>query len=90
MLSNWQTTMLLDDTDHVGYTSDDAPSNIPSKPYNDPVLFASQESYASFLARLDAVGMLSWKNTKTNKVDGALGIFFVKKKDGSLRIIFDI
>lgn len=32
--------------------------------------------------------MLSWRNAGQNE-EGVLGCFFVKKRDGSLRIIFD-
>ena len=52
-------------------------------------LFASKKSYAKFLARLYAAGMLTWVGIGKKQVSGALGFFFVKKKDGSQRIIFD-
>ena len=102
LLSNWQSTMLADpscnDDGHPLDTSDTHPSNIPNqqsnkpiptKPHNDPLLFASQKTYAKFLKRLYDAGMLTWKNSGRKRVEGVLGVFFVKKKDGTLRIIFD-
>ena len=57
------------------------------KPYCDPSLFASRKTYADFLLRLHLAGMLKFRRASGSQ--GSLGVFFVKKKDGTLRIIFD-
>ena len=43
-------------------------------------------TYASFLTSLYGSGMLKYSSCRS---DGQMGIFFVRKKDGRLRIIFD-
>ena len=61
-----------------------SPSNPKTKKaYCDPVLFSSGENYADFLKRLEAAGMLKWRRAGREK--GVLGVFFVKKKNGTLR-----
>ena len=58
-----------------------------SRPYCDPKLFKSSRSYLQFLAKLYSLGMVRFVQAKGRK--GNMGIFFVRKKDGSLRLIFD-
>ena len=58
-----------------------------NNPYCDPVLFGSVSTYSDFLSRLQEAGMIKYVRAKGRK--GTLGVFFVRKKDGSLRLIFD-
>ena len=55
------------------------------KPYLDPKLVRDSKVYAKFLQRLDGAGILSWKVG----IQSWLGVFFVAKKNGKLRIILD-
>ena len=55
--------------------------------HNDPDLFRSPGAYFRFLHHFEQSGMLRWERARGRK--GALGVFFVKKKDSRLRIIFD-
>ena len=57
------------------------------KAYCDPALFHSASVYADFLRRLDAGGMIHWSPARGRRE--VLGVFFVAKKNGSLRLIFD-
>ena len=57
------------------------------KPYCDATLFGSQKRYAHFLRELEDRGLLRWRIA--NGEVGKLGVFFVKKKDGTNRIVFD-
>ena len=57
------------------------------KPYFDPELADNHSTYGDFLTRLHAAGMLRFR--ASHETCGALGIFFVRKKDDSLRLIFD-
>lgn len=71
-------------------SSEEADSLIHSSkvvPYCDPALFSSELKYSKFLLRLKGAGMLRFKVARGKK--GDVGIFFVRKKDGSLRLIFD-
>eukprot|EP00973_Karenia_brevis_P047247 6558152-Karenia_brevis.AAC.1 len=56
--------------------------------HNDPKLFESPKTYARFLRQLEDRGMLTYKIASEHE-DGVLGVFFVRKKNGDLRIIFD-
>lgn len=60
-------------------------SNACIKTFAEPTLCRRPYVYADFLKRLEKSGMVRWR------VGGAsnLGLFFVKKKSGKLRIIFD-
>ena len=56
------------------------------RPHMDPQLAHNANTYGDFLRRLHEAGMLRWKRTEqTSK--GSLGVFFVAKKNGSLRIV---
>ena len=57
------------------------------KPHCDPILFQNVNTYARFLKKLERAGMIKYVSAKGRV--GSLGIFFVRKKDGSLRVIFD-
>ena len=83
LLHNWDSYMLRDSDDYHTHIS----THHVYKPYCDPELMRDPTSYGKFLQRLHDAGMLRWR-VATEK-QGALGIFFVKKKDGSLRLIFD-
>ena len=52
-----------------------------------PDLFRTPGAYFRFLQHLEQSGMLRWERARGRK--GALGVFFVKKKDSQLRAIFD-
>lgn len=56
--------------------------------HNDPTLTGSPKRYADFLYNLDQRGLLRWR-LSTPKEAGRLGVFFVKKKDGRIRSVFD-
>ena len=58
------------------------------KPYMDPQLAYNSGAYADFLLRLHQAGMLRWKRTMS-KSRGSLGVFFVAKNNGYLRIVVD-
>ena len=84
-LCDWETNMLIDNTNN-----DFAPP-IPPKPIQphcDKKLFSSPHVYGDFLLRLYRVGMLCFRKASGPR-DGVLGVFFVAKKDGNQRIIFD-
>jgi hypothetical protein len=83
MLSNWKVNMLRDAADYHNHIS----KSQTHKPYIDPGLMSPHDTYASFSSRLHDVGMVRWRCSSGDK--SALGIFFVNKKDSSLRIIFD-
>ena len=58
-----------------------------SKPYSDPSLINNPKTYADFLWRLHAAGMLRW--TVRGSRNYTVGVFFVRKSNGRIRIIFD-
>ena len=82
-LADWQSEMLRDPIDAAALARD---SGI-TKPYLDPILMANTHAYSDFIKRLDDAGMISWERPSGRK--GALGILFVKKKDGTLRLMLD-
>ena len=86
-LSDWRAHMLKSNDVCTGTTTSHHDS-MPFKPHSDRSLFSSPKVYGDFLDRLSAAGMINW-NTPEAGEDGVLGVFFVTKKDGSLRIIFD-
>ena len=55
------------------------------RPYLDPQLVRDLKVCAQFLQRLDAAGILTWKTG----IRSWLGVIFVAKKNGKLRIILD-
>ncbi|MCP2504969.1 MAG: hypothetical protein NLN65_06720, partial [Candidatus Poseidoniaceae archaeon] len=90
MLADWNTRMLNTHVESCSpnSTADNMPSTQKTKKaYCDPALFRSASVYADFLRRLDAAGMIHWTRAEGRK--GVLGVFFVAKKNGSLRLIFD-
>ena len=56
-------------------------------PYSDPALMRRPAVYADFLHQLHVRGMVRWTIAYGQR--GRLGVFFVKKKSGALRLIFD-
>ena len=82
-LINWETELLRDSKD---YKSHIANSKVV-RPYVDPLLANDPKLYGDFLLRLNLAGMLKWR--VSNGERSSLGFFFVRKKDGSLRLIFD-
>lgn len=56
-------------------------------PYVDPVLKHNKKEYAGFISDLRMRNMVKFKRVDT--YGSQLGIFFVKKKSGQLRLIFD-
>ena len=58
------------------------------QPYNDPQLKHNSKVYSDFLRELHSRGLLRWRRA-TKGERGKLGIFFVEKKGGKLRLIFD-
>ena len=56
-------------------------------PYSDPALVRRPAVYADFLHQLHARGMVRWTTAYGQR--GRLGIFFVRKKSGALRLTFD-
>ena len=84
-LAEWERHLLRDPCDAEEHRARlDA-----KKPYCDPALMKSQSSYGGFLQGLHKRGMLAFRRCTVGEL-GALGVFFVLKKDGmSLRIVFD-
>ena len=83
ILIDWESTMLRGQDDYHSYISQQK----SFKPYFDPELADNHSTYGDFLTRLHAAGMLRFR--ASHETCGALGIFFVRKKDDSLRLIFD-
>ena len=58
---------------------------LPARPYSDPLLVNNKAEYAHFVAQLLRSGMCRITGLRP----GTVGVFFVAKKNGMLRIIFD-
>ena len=58
-----------------------------SRAYCDPELLRSPQVYGRFLQEMHRRGLCDFEASTGD--DASLGIFFVKKKDGKQRIIFD-
>ena len=82
LLHTWDTSMLRTGSEYQQHIK----QNPPLRPYVDPAL-NNPRAYADFLLTLRKAGMLKWRRAPNRKPD--LGIFFVGKKDGALRLIFD-
>ena len=54
-------------------------------PYTDPVLKKNPRVYVQFLHKLMGIDFLHW----TKRPKGRVGIFFVWKSDGRIRMIID-
>ena len=80
-LEGWESHLLRDAHDAKVAREE---LNVP-RPYVDPGLVRSPRVYGEFLRCLHKRGMLLFQLVDGN--GGALGIFFVKKKNGKLRII---
>ena len=81
LVVGWETSMLNSlDERQVHSAAADRP-----RPFLDPSLVAKPAVYGDFVATLHEAGMLQWR------IGGPsyLGIFFVRKKSGKLRIILD-
>ena len=76
-LGSWHKHMLVRDA----VDSDDI------KTYVDPVLKHDKKAYGKFLGELYRRNMVQFR--PANGEEGVLGIFFVRKKSGQLRLIFD-
>lgn len=61
--------------------------NSPKRPYMDPILKHKQNDYENFIRELRQRHMIKFKLDTSDA--GDLGIFFVRKKNGSQRLIFD-
>ena len=61
--------------------------SVVKAPYSDPALMRRPAVYADFLHQLNVRGMVRWTIAYAQR--GRLGVFFVKKKSGALRLIFD-
>ena len=75
--------MLLNDADACTRMSE---CNV--EPYFDPKLKYDRKSYVEFITELTERGLLRWRKAVTGERH-TLGVFFVAKKDGKLRLIFD-
>ena len=67
---------LCDLTDHASR---------PLRPYWDPTLHDSQDNMREFLGALHRANLLSWRR----RARAHIGIFFIRKKDGRLRVVID-
>ncbi len=79
-LQAWQEHMLIQ-------SPLDSPSDEVVHPYIDPVLKHNRREYTGFLKELANRNMIKFK--QVDSYGSQLGIFFVKKKSGQLRLIFD-
>ena len=79
-LGAWRTHMLRSSDDPVVCEA-------PVVPYIDPVLKNNKGEYAGFLSELAKRNMIGFR--ADSEYESMLGIFFVKKKSGQLRLIFD-
>ena len=57
----------------------------PHSPYVDSQLRHNRKSYSAFVRRLAAAGMIEFRRSCVETV----GLFFVRKKSGKLRLVFD-
>ena len=57
----------------------------PPRAYSDPSLAKNPKLYAAILKKLEGCGLIEWRRTCRLRV----GLFFVFKKDGRLRVILD-
>ena len=57
----------------------------PIKAYTDPLLRKNRRIYAAFIKRLKKIGMVTYSRS----AKCVLGVFFVRKKDGRIRLILD-
>ena len=81
VVEHWASHILKSPQDRDLYsTSVDRP-----RPFLEPTLVKESSVYADFLDKLDKGGLLSWKQG----LPSLLGVFFVRKKNGRLRIILD-
>ncbi len=85
---------------HLLRSSDDVErlrSELAIKPFYDPVLRNNKLKYAEFLRELSSRGLLRWRRVRRSAggrvvpsdASGNMGAFFVVKKNGTLRLIFD-
>ena len=79
-LGAWRTHMLRSRDDPIV-------SEAQVVPYIDPVLKHNKSEYAGFLSELAKRNMIGF--SANSEYESMLGIFFVKKKSGQLRLIFD-
>ena len=80
-LHNMQTEMLLEDEEYEGVVYEHGVAGL----YTDPILKNSRRKYKSFLVSLFNCGLLNFR--KDNEVLSRVGIFFVRKKNGKIRLI---
>ena len=78
--------MLIDNESNSCASS--TPPSIPITPYKDKKLFSPPHVYADFLQRAHSCNMLCWRRAR-GPDDGVLGVFFVSKKNRTVRLIFD-
>ena len=88
-LSSGQASLYLDEHDSLLRSHDSRDAELAKlefdRPYIDPVLKQSAVKYSGFVRELHQKGVIKYDYTHTADV----GVFFVKKKDDSLRLIFD-
>ena len=82
-LVSWKSRLLRDSTEAEVLRKESG----VSRPYCDPSLTRDPKKYGDFLKRLEASNMIRYE--KWDGSAASLGIFFVKKKNGTLRLIFD-
>ena len=64
-------------------TQDREAGLLRGSPYWDPILKGSRSLKKQFLQSLHRAGLLTWRR----RVRSQVGCFFVKKKDGMLRLV---
>lgn len=79
-LATWRKHMLKPE-------DSDGSAQLPKKPYMDPILKNKQVEYANFVHELHQRHMIRFKLDTSDA--GTLGVFCVRKKNGSQRLIFD-
>ena len=80
-LATWRKHMLRASGDGIGVGS--------LQPYTDPVLKHNKREYAGFLHELHIRNMIRFRVDQDHGQSPSLGIFFVRKKNGKQRLIFD-
>ena len=84
-LNDWE-THLLDSAENATLKRAEL---VAGRPYYDPERFRTIQSYGTFVGELADRGMLRFRLRDPADPDAAFDILFVRRKKGTLRLIFD-